>query len=287
MRKTIPKFVITAVAFLALPRVYGMEPSQYLNQLAKQKDCSAVKDLLNRRVHTSTRNAIETTLMKENTEEGQEAVIPNNFPNELIPIITDYTVAPTVYEIANKIQKKAYGPPIEFNIDPSLASRLLVLMARRGKTELVRMLLHDKADANARNDWKDPALFSAASKGHAGCVSLLLQAKADVNAMSVSCWTPLQTAALQGRTECVSLLLQANADVNLAYSRLTPLILAASRGRTECVSLLLQANADVNLTSTQGTALFAAERFEHEDTATVIRTWIPPEEENSDNSVIV
>ena len=128
MRKTIPKFVITAVAFLALPRVYGMEPTQIgelLNQLEGELNFWGVGVVLTCRVHTSTRNAIETTLMKENTEEGKEAVIPNNLPTELIRLTTEYTVSSTVYEMANEIQKMAYGPPIEFDIDPSLASRLL------------------------------------------------------------------------------------------------------------------------------------------------------------------
>jgi len=287
MRKTIPKFVITAVAFLALPRVYGMEPSQYLNQLAKQKDCSAVKDLLNRRVHTSTRNAIETTLMKENTEEGQEAVIPNNFPNELIRIITDHTVAPTVYEMANKSEKMAYGLPIEFNIDPSLASRLLTPMATQGETELVRMLLNDKANVNVRGDFEHTPIMEAVKQGHAGCTTELLRWNADVNVQTSGGETALGLAAYFGRPECLGKLLDAGADVNATFFERTPLMLAAFRGKKDCVRKLLKAGADVDILCEGLTAVGFAEEAGHEDIVTLIQTRNPPEGENPDNSVIV
>ena len=247
MRKTIPKFVITAVAFLALPRVYGVEASHYLHQVAQQGNASVAKDLLDRRVHTSMRNAIETTLMKKNTEEGQEAVIPNNLPNEIIGIISDYTVGLTVHEmtqkvlkqifekaaqdgsdeiagqIANQVTKFAYGLPIEFNIDPSYASRLLIPMAENGHARGVRELLQENADVNARDAFARTALMLAAYEGHTGCVRLLLQANADRNARMPNGLTAVAFAEYAG----------------------------------------------------------------HEDIVTLIQTWIPPEEDKPDDSVMV
>ena len=150
MRKTIPKFVITAVAFLALPRVYGVEPSHYFHQVVQRRTWSVAKDLLHRRVHTARRIAIKTTLGKQNAEE---------LPLDIISVINDFAVGLTVHEetqkaltsvfkkiayaitttdqkgfekIAGKIAKEVteflYGFPIEFAIHPSDASPLLFHM---------------------------------------------------------------------------------------------------------------------------------------------------------------
>jgi ankyrin repeat protein len=55
----------------------------------------------------------------------------------------------------------------------------------------------------------------ACANGHTEIVSLLLKEKAPVNALNKSKNTPLHWAALNGRSEIISLLLEAGADPNL------------------------------------------------------------------------
>ena len=159
MRKTIPKFAITAVALLALPSVYGTNPSQAFHRLTQHGNWSIAKKLLDRRVHTTARKAIDTTFMQVGTEGKQETVIPANVPRDIIREISEFTVGLTSREkiekvlksvfkknanasstpgqpdsdkIAGKIAKEittfAYGPAMEFSIDPLGASWLLPIM---------------------------------------------------------------------------------------------------------------------------------------------------------------
>ena len=140
---------------------------------------------------------------------------------------------------------------------------------RKGHTDVVRVLLGNKADVNAsrHTDGVTP-LYIAAQNGHTEVVKLLLDNKADVNASRhTDGVTPLYMAAQNGHTEVVKLLLdnKDKADVNASIDNgTTPLYMAAQEGHTEVVKLLLRNNADVNARRGDG-PIDAARRNHHLD----------------------
>ncbi|KAJ6139695.1 hypothetical protein N7471_006181 [Penicillium samsonianum] len=125
--------------------------------------------------------------------------------------------------------------------------------ASAGHTEIVELLLNNKAKVNAIAMGKNgrTALQAAASAGHINLVELLLDNKADVNALPAGSYgrTALQAAAGAGHIKIVKLLLNNQADVNAPpatnHGR-TALQAAVGAGHTEIVELLLNNEADVN-----------------------------------------
>ena len=88
-------------------------------------------------------------------------------------------------------------------------------------TEVVKVLLDNKADLNARRtDDGATALHTAAYSGHREIVKLLLDNKADVNARRTNDdATPLYFAAQNGHTDVVKVLIDNKADVNARSPR--------------------------------------------------------------------
>uniref|UniRef100_R7W0W8 Protein TANC2 n=1 Tax=Aegilops tauschii TaxID=37682 RepID=R7W0W8_AEGTA len=115
--------------------------------------------------------------------------------------------------------------------------------ARRGRCEIVKLLLARGADVNGSSQHGTP-LHLAAVKGHESTVEVLLEHHPDVNKVVPSnLVTPLKAALLSASTPCVKLLVQAGANVNDVNNSLAR---AASEGLTECVKCLLEAGADPN-----------------------------------------
>ncbi|EMS50059.1 Protein TANC2 [Triticum urartu] len=115
--------------------------------------------------------------------------------------------------------------------------------ARKGRCEIVKLLLARGADVNGSSEHGTP-LHLAAVKGHESTVEVLLEHHADVNKVVTSnLVTPLKAALLSASMPCVKLLVQAGADVNDVSNSLAR---AASEGLTECVKCLLEAGADPN-----------------------------------------
>ena len=108
MRQTIPKFVITALALLAFPQVCGIVPSEDFNWVTMWRSLTAVQELLDRRVHTTTHEAINTTFMKVDRGEKQEGVIPNNLPCVIIREIGDFPVGVTFHEMIQTVLKSVF-----------------------------------------------------------------------------------------------------------------------------------------------------------------------------------
>ena len=135
MKKTIPKFAITVVAFLALAPVYAVDLSKEFHQLTKRGNWSDAKNLLDRRVLSTSRNAIKTALVKENFpgpiigEIIEFAIIHETFYEGIQKVLKSvFGEIANAGEIVNKITEMAYGPAIVFTIDQADASRLLIPM---------------------------------------------------------------------------------------------------------------------------------------------------------------
>jgi len=183
----------------------------------------------------------------------------------------------------------------------------LMRAAKKGDLALVRKLLAEGADVNARNRSGRTPLIYACAYGRVGpeVVETLLAAGADANATDRDAGrTPLIYACEHGRVgpEVVEALLAAGADPNVAEkdgrtalnvaaalattavvralleggARVNgedaPLITAAGEGRLDMVRELLAAGADANRRSDRGeTALSVAERKGHVKIAEVLK----------------
>jgi ankyrin repeat protein len=125
-----------------------------------------------------------------------------------------------------------------------------------GDVEMVRLLLDQGAEVDAKDGFGKTPLLHAAACGHANrlpLVSLLLERGADVNTKDVGGRTALHIVMMWSnwelwsdtRAPLVSLLLRQGADVNARDNRMqTPLHLAAETGRETIYKLLKARGAD-------------------------------------------
>ncbi len=127
--------------------------------------------------------------------------------------------------------------------------RLLERAARRGRPEVVRLLLDDwlrrfAGGTNPPRRWSCPALLAAAEGGDPRVVGMLLAAGADPNIRNFQGYRPLHLAARQGRLEAARLLLAGGAEADAPNNgQETALVLAARAGDARLVRALLAAGA--------------------------------------------
>ena len=130
--------------------------------------------------------------------------------------------------------------------------------------EYIELLLNRGADVNAVGGEYGTALQAAAAYhgAHFGCIQLLLDGGADVNSVDGRYGTALQAAVCWREDENIQLLLDRGADVNPVggvYGTALQAAAAEGYGRGKCVQLFLDRGADVNaLGGKYGTALQAA-----------------------------
>lgn len=159
--------------------------------------------------------------------------------------------------------------------------------------DVLKLLLENYADVNQKTpNEKMTSLHFAASFGNQECLQCLLDNKADPNLTDLEDWTPLIHATFQGHWKCVQVLLEHAADpnfvTNLFWSRAcldlcssllkyevfhnwSALLFAAKYGRKECIELLLHYGADPNYGNFEGTPLAIATKYNHFESANVIR----------------
>lgn len=125
-------------------------------------------------------------------------------------------------------------------------------------TNVVKLLIDNKADVNARNDNGMTPLIGTVEGGHYDKADLqnaelLLAHGADVGATNNDGKTPLHYAAEGGYDELAELLLAHEANVNAREEgSWTPLFRAASYDQKALAKLLLAHGADVNAMDTSG-----------------------------------
>lgn len=120
----------------------------------------------------------------------------------------------------------------------------LMLAASKGYEEIVRALLDNGADANAKNSINrdETALLLAAFSPHTAIVKALIDRGADVNATLDAGWTPLMLAAGAGQIDSVRLLISAGAHANAkSQDGMTAMIQA--KNHPDIIQLLKQAGA--------------------------------------------
>ena len=109
------------------------------------------------------------------------------------------------------------------------------------------------------------ALWVAAANGHLAVVRLLIEQNAEVDARTSTNSTPLRAAASDGHLDIVRCLVENGADVNArTILRSTPLMLTCYRGQIDVASYLVENGADIHLEDRIGdTSLHYAARKGH------------------------
>ena len=123
----------------------------------------------------------------------------------------------------------------------------LVEAARNQDQQLVRTLLDQHADVNARSDDGSTALLWAAHWNDVATAELLIRAGADANAANDFRITPLSLACTNASAPLVELLLKAGANPNTPIATgETPIMTCAGSGNADAVRMLIARGADVN-----------------------------------------
>ena len=142
--------------------------------------------------------------------------------------------------------------------DPRLRLLEAVLFDDAG---LVRQLVLEGVDPNAREVERGPALVMAASENSFAALAALLEAPGlDLEAVNANGETALMMAAFRGHDPSVRMLIAKGAAVN--RSGWTPLHYAAANGHTNAVNLLIASGASLDARSPNGTtAMMMAARM--------------------------
>ena len=124
----------------------------------------------------------------------------------------------------------------------------------RGKKDVLRTLLNQKADVNVPQIDGTTALHWAVRADDLESADLLLKAGARVSAATRDGATPMQLAALNGSATMIDRLVKGGADVNAPLSSFgdTALMLASRTGKPDAVKVLLDAGARVDAKETWG-----------------------------------
>ena len=135
--------------------------------------------------------------------------------------------------------------------------------------DVAGLLVRSGADVNAETRYGIPPLAVASTNGNATLVGLLLDAGADPNEYLEGGETVLMIAARTGNLEVVSALLAKGADPNAQERRdQTALMWAAAEGHVPVVEALIDAGAEVDATLRSGfNPMFFAVREGHIDVA--------------------
>jgi ankyrin repeat protein len=143
----------------------------------------------------------------------------------------------------------------------------LILAAKYGHLEIVRLLISRRADINAqdKNGW---APLHYTSWSNSDVAKYLISKGADINLRSTVGESPLFEYINMGNQEMAEFLITQGADINIKNNRgETPLHRAAGEGNKKMVDLLLSRDADVNaITHYNFTPLHIAAVFGHKET---------------------
>src|SRR5262249_46979164 len=135
----------------------------------------------------------------------------------------------------------------------------LMMAARTGSVDAIRVLLESGANVNAKETWGGTTpLMWAVSEGHADAVRQLVGAGADVNARSYYL-AAANGRGFEGRTPAANR--TEGKPEEFASGWLTPLMLAAREGHLGVARILAGARADVDAAAGDGKTALAIAIF--------------------------
>ena len=133
----------------------------------------------------------------------------------------------------------------------------LHLAIHGGHEDIVKLLIANGAEVNARDSDYDTPLIKAAQAGAGGIIVALLKAGADVNAADMTGKTPLHHLVMTGSIDDITLAVNEGANVNAADNNgMTPLFFVPLSERSrEKAEFLISRGADINIKDGEGTSL--------------------------------
>lgn len=193
---------------------------------------------------------------------------------------TDVNTAPDyeTYELLTEAPEAAAPYASKLAPQPAVAAEASVdptlhIAAQDNQIEIIKRLLKNGANPNARNELDQTPLLLAALNGHEEAAKLLLANGAEVNAQDYSGLTALHLSAQYGHVKVMDQLFDAGANVKAKTfaQGLTPIHWAAFWGHTEALQNLRKHGADINARDRIGdTPLTWAENFNHNTMARLI-----------------
>jgi ankyrin repeat protein len=137
---------------------------------------------------------------------------------------------------------------IDFATEDGLSAPVIVRAAQSGSRMEIERLLEQHVDIEERHAGSGRTALAVASHcGNDNVVAILLHHRAQVEARDASGMTPLHLAAIRGHYQAMRHLLDDHADVDVrASDEKTPLRMACDGGHLACVELLLEYRAKVN-----------------------------------------
>ncbi|MBU1101462.1 MAG: ankyrin repeat domain-containing protein [Bacteroidetes bacterium] len=127
-------------------------------------------------------------------------------------------------------------------------SQELINAVRQGNLQEAKSILeNDPAKITDAMDGNRTAFHIACDAGNLDIVKFLVENNADIQAKDVDGDTPLHWAAFRGRDEIAAYLLEIGAEINAVnLSQNTPLVYAVNNRRSSTIDLLLNNGAEVN-----------------------------------------
>src|SRR3990167_3754826 len=144
-------------------------------------------------------------------------------------------------EIVKKMLKKGNDVNSTFGKDT-----LLHIATSLGYTNLVELLLSEKAVVDSIGNEGATALYIACQNGFYDIASALIKEKADVNFKLNTGHTPLSIAIIYAHSELVKLLITNGANFNQQVRFTTPIELAINKGHLDIVKILVEAGANLS-----------------------------------------
>ncbi len=135
---------------------------------------------------------------------------------------------------------------VNINIIDNNNNSPLILAAKNGHTEIVKILIEHKANVNTQNISHTTPLMSAVTFGDYETTKILLEHSAQTELTDYQNNTALHIAAAHNRTDILRLLLEHHANINaIGEHNYTPLIKAIECNRIENVEILAKNGADL------------------------------------------
>lgn len=194
------------------------------------------------------------------------------------------TPVPKLIEAAEKgnleeLRSALDSPETNINDVDKHGATALMYAVRRGRKDIVELLIDKGADPHIITWGDKTALREAVKGGHKEIIKLLLATNSEFKKRSMGC--ALIEAAEKGHKDIVELLINQGADPNSTAcaddpssfpTDTTALIEAAGKGHKDIVMLLLDKGADINSkrSTTDNTALIQAIARDHKDIAKLL-----------------
>lgn len=110
-------------------------------------------------------------------------------------------------------------PGVNINAQLSDGQTALIFAVRKGKGEIVKILIDAKANLNIQEKHrKFSALMIAIKSGYDNIAKMLIEAKADLNLKDYEGFTALMIAVQAGNEKIVKMLIDAKVDVNAKFT---------------------------------------------------------------------